>query len=396
MRFYFLLLLLFTGRVFADSAWYNPLTGEDVFYKDEHQACEAVLPQVLNHLNSPGPYSFVIDQVSAGYGPCAYRYTRNDGSKGVTNVTIDGVNSASYPAHECTANEPDEVSWPFGVKDSPTGDVPAGSAIVPPALICSKGCVLDRGPVKSCYAFTEDDPLKVYCDWSATQTGESCATADEPPRPELPDGPADPCETNPSGPGCTDGGGDGGDGGDNGGGDGNGDGSSGGDGDSGNGDGTNPGDGNGDNGGGDSSNPGGSVSGIECDQGLLCSGDAIQCAILEVQNRARCASLNAGDFTSQEGDISGLIDGKGEAATLDEGTGDVDVAGLFTDSTKSRFLPSNGCPPPKTVSLASAGGRVFELSFQPLCDFASDLSYFIVIAASIFYAVYVGRSFGGE
>ncbi|NMZ70084.1 hypothetical protein HBN62_14625 [Pseudomonas peli] len=93
--------------------------------------------------------------------------------------------------------------------------------------------------------------------------------------------------------------------------------------------------------------------------------------------------------------MTGFINGKGDEAQLDEGDGEIDISSLFNEGTKARFLPS-GCPPPRAVSLATAGGRVFELSFEPLCNFAADLSYFIVIAASIFYAVYVGRSFGGE
>jgi hypothetical protein len=393
MRVFILFLLFFAGSAWAERPWYNPVTGEDVFYKTAHEACSAVIPRVIAHWNSYGSFTFTIEDVSAGYGPCSYQYTRSDGNQGRSNDTIDSVISQSLPAHECTAAKPDQINWPFGVKDTPTGDVKPDSAIIPPALICSQGCMHERGSVKSCYAFTEDDPLKVYCDWNTTQNGSICSTTDEPVRPELPDGPADPCHTNPAAPGCTDGGD--GDGGDNGGGTDPGDGTTNpGNGGTNPGDGsTNPGNGGTNPGGGDSS--GGSVSGIECDQALSCSGDAIQCAILEVQNRARCASLNAGDFPSQEGDISGLINSKGDAATLDEGDGEIDVSGLFSGPTDARFLPA-ACPPPKTFNLTTLGGRTFEFTYEPLCQLAIDLSYLIVIAASLFYAIYVGRASGGE
>ena len=67
---------------------------------------------------------------------------------------------------------------------------------------------------------------------------------------------------------------------------------------------------------------------------------------------------------------------------------------MFNEGT--RFLPASGCPQPKSFSLSTGGGRTFEFSFEPLCQFASDLSYLIVAAAGVFFAIYIGRASGGE
>ncbi|MNG07070.1 hypothetical protein D3C85_1279810 [compost metagenome] len=61
----------------------------------------------------------------------------------------------------------------------------------------------------------------------------------------------------------------------------------------------------------------------------------------------------------------------------------------------ARWLPANGCPADKTVSLRSGGGKTLAFSYEPLCAAASDLSYVFVAIASILAALYVGRAFGG-
>jgi hypothetical protein len=101
------------------------------------------------------------------------------------------------------------------------------------------------------------------------------------------------------------------------------------------------------------------------------------------------------DFPGQKDHIESFIGDQEGADGLDEGDGDVDVSGLFGEAINTRFLPS-ACPPPESVSLITAGGRNFEFTYEPLCQLASDFSYLIVLAASIFFAVYVGRSMGGE
>jgi len=70
----------------------------------------------------------------------------------------------------------------------------------------------------------------------------------------------------------------------------------------------------------------------------------------------------------------------------------IDVASYF--STGTRFLPS-GCPAPKQLYISTLG-RNLSLSWEPLCNFAGALSFIVVAMASLFFVVYVGRSFGGE
>ncbi|HCP6207256.1 virulence factor TspB C-terminal domain-related protein [Pseudomonas aeruginosa] len=212
-----------------------------------------------------------------------------------------------------------------------------------------------------------------------------------------------------------DGGGDGGEGGDGGsggggnnGGDGGGDGGNNGGGDgTGGGDGSGNGDGSGDGGGtGGGDKPGeeegkcdpakdpsckpSSVTGEACETSLQCDGDAIQCAILRQQKQARCDAQEMNDFEKNKEKISKLFQGEEFKAQPDQ---EVEIPSFISQS--GRFLPS-GCPPDKQFSLFTGGGHSFTFSYKPLCAFASDLGVLIVVAASIFATLYVGRGFGGE
>ncbi|WP_425090094.1 virulence factor TspB C-terminal domain-related protein [Stutzerimonas stutzeri] len=211
------------------------------------------------------------------------------------------------------------------------------------------------------------------------------------------------------GDGGNTGGGSGG-GGDSGGGNtGGGDGSSGGDGD-GDGDGTGgpgsgaggggSGDGNGD---GDGSGSGGgngdgeegeddsSVGGEPCDATLTCEGDAVQCAILRQQKELRCHAEEQADFEKHESAIEAAV--TGDRFQLDEGSGVIDVPSFINQGT--RFLPS-ACPAAESFSLTTAGGSTFQLSYEPLCRAASDLSGLFVAVATVLAALYVGRGVGGQ
>ena len=44
----------------------------------------------------------------------------------------------------------------------------------------------------------------------------------------------------------------------------------------------------------------------------------------------------------------------------------------------------------------SFGGHSFQLKFDPMCSLAELLAPLVVIVATLFAALYVGRSFGGE
>ncbi|MDF3932224.1 virulence factor TspB C-terminal domain-related protein [Pseudomonas citronellolis] len=135
-----------------------------------------------------------------------------------------------------------------------------------------------------------------------------------------------------------------------------------------------------------------SVQGEDCDAELNCSGDAIQCAVLRQQKELRCQIEVLNDFDKHQDDIAKTVEGEDFELTKDE---EINVAGFLSEGTGRRFLPS-ACPADKTFSLRTGGGRTFAFTYAPLCQLATDLSYLIVIAATIFFAVYVGRSFGGE
>lgn len=132
----------------------------------------------------------------------------------------------------------------------------------------------------------------------------------------------------------------------------------------------------------------GLVSGEACDAEVVCEGDAVNCAILRAQKNSTCADEEYRDYELVREDIE--TDVLGDAYKLAED--EVDAASMFSMGT--RFLPA-ACPAPQQLSLPSIGKTV-ALSFEPLCDFASALSYIVVAMASLFFAVYVGRSFGGE
>lgn len=74
---------------------------------------------------------------------------------------------------------------------------------------------------------------------------------------------------------------------------------------------------------------------------------------------------------------------------------EVSVSSMFNDGlSDSRFLTAS-CPAPRSFYIGLAS-RSYTWSYQPICDYATAISYIIIALASIFYAVYVGRAFGGE
>lgn len=377
---------------------YTGLPG--VFYKSESDGCKDINAARL-YAGTRTPTAFV----NFYNRTCYFGTTDTYLSGGVQKPVIINYPSPAQVGF-CSSGQAKTYTWPLGRRDSSAEfNIAPGTAISPPAFACIDGCRARHLSVSSCFNETETDGSITYCDYNAELTGESCNTSENQP-PEVPQ-PTDPGDggTDPGDGGTDpgDGGTDPGDGGTD-----PGDGGSPGDGGTNPGDGgTNPGDGGtnpgngGTNPGNGGTNPGGgdsdggSASGLACDQPLACSGDAIQCAILDTQKRARCDALAAGNYPSQEGDITGFINGKGDSAKLDEGDGEIDVSGLFSGPTDPRFLPAT-CPAAKTVTLTSQGGRTFEFTYEPLCQFATDLGYLIVIAASLFYAIYVGRASGGE
>lgn len=132
------------------------------------------------------------------------------------------------------------------------------------------------------------------------------------------------------------------------------------------------------------------TGGGSCDASPACSGDAIDCAVLAEVNKARCDAEEAGDFPKHEADIKGLFSG----AQFQAGDDELVSAPSFINSG-ARFLPS-ACPADANINLNFVGGHSFALSYSPFCFLAESLAPLILIAASVFAALYVGRSFGGE
>lgn len=128
----------------------------------------------------------------------------------------------------------------------------------------------------------------------------------------------------------------------------------------------------------------------DCSAPLQCSGDAIDCAMVQQQKKLRCEIEKQGDFEKNKGQIESAL--KSDKFELPK---DVDIEAPSFLNSGARFLPSS-CPPDKTFSLKTNGGRTFALTYEPLCAAASDLGVLILIGTSIFCALYVGRAFGGE
>lgn len=128
------------------------------------------------------------------------------------------------------------------------------------------------------------------------------------------------------------------------------------------------------------------VSGDEsCDAVIACEGDAIQCAMLKQEKKQTCTW----DYEKAKGIIESEI-AKPEYQLTETtiNTGELFNAGI----SASRWLPS-ACPAPKVISLSSGPSQTF--SWEPECQMASSLAPIIVGLASLFFAVYVGRSIGG-
>lgn len=128
-----------------------------------------------------------------------------------------------------------------------------------------------------------------------------------------------------------------------------------------------------------------------CDAAFSCSGDPIDCEVLRQQKEQLCLAEEMTDFPKQQSAIEAAV--TGDRFQLDEGSGVIDVPSFIDQGT--RFLPS-ACPAAESFSLTTAGGRTFQLSYEPLCRAASDLSGLFVAVATVLAALYVGRAVGGQ
>ena len=416
MRFLFLLLFSFPLFVHASVPYTNNLTGPDVYYASLKKACVQMIPAAESNFASSG--SGLTIKLTYSHGACIYSFKRSDGYSGKSASTIPSGETASASAAErCSQGKSDTVTWPFGMRDPATGEVPQSSAILPPWPLCSAGCSVESSspPVNSCFSFPDDgNPHQVYCEWNAKQTGSTCSTGDSPVPPTLP-----PCPPGYSSgeSGCTKddtsggdtgggdtgggdtGGGDtgGGDtgGGDTGGGDTGGGDTGGGDtggGDTGGGD-TGGGDtGGGDTGGGDTGGGDGTgeaiAYGTDCGVAFSCSGDPVGCAIARITKDQSCRLKEGSDLDLQKDELNHFLSDPLFSKQDDE---EINLSDFFDNTT--RFLPSS-CPPDETAHLQTNGGSVVEFSYAPLCALAIDLSYLLVSAAGIFFIWFVSKADG--
>jgi hypothetical protein len=127
------------------------------------------------------------------------------------------------------------------------------------------------------------------------------------------------------------------------------------------------------------------VRGEQCDKVIECTGDAILCATLRQQKKMACAY----EYEQARPFIENQIAKDAYKLTTKE----VNGSSLFSDGLNAaRWMPQ-GCPAPKAITVK---GVSTALSMQPACDFASALGSLFVALASVFFAVYVGRAFGGN
>ena len=129
-----------------------------------------------------------------------------------------------------------------------------------------------------------------------------------------------------------------------------------------------------------------SVSGETCNTSLSCEGDAIDCAILNQQKLMRCSM----DWETQKGAVLAEA-GKSEYQLK---TTEFNASSLFSGPSASRWINSS-CPADRTIHLETSGKSI-TFSWTPICDYASVMGYLFVFSASLFFAHYVGRAFGGD
>lgn len=131
---------------------------------------------------------------------------------------------------------------------------------------------------------------------------------------------------------------------------------------------------------------------VDCAQDFTCTGDAIRCAEVTYARKAYCDSKVPVEGTLA--DASALVDVmKGETdatrrSSLSKGTVDVS-AGI----NRPRFLTAAACPTPEQVTLNFGPvAKTFEVGFEPLCDLANIISFFLIFSSSV---IGVRLFFGG-
>lgn len=118
--------------------------------------------------------------------------------------------------------------------------------------------------------------------------------------------------------------------------------------------------------------PNPSVAVTQCGNAVTCSGDAIQCAQLQVIHQSNCELM---DELQDDDGIQDAIDD--QLSGLPDGYGPAGVSGEEIDATDALdYSSSSGsCPAPVNVSML--GGSI-EISFDGICEFAVLMRPFLV------------------
>ena len=165
--------------------------------------------------------------------------------------------------------------------------------------------------------------------------------------------------------------------------------------------------------------------GNSCDAAPSCSGDAIDCAILQQQWLTRCAQEEEGEFTDNgcavdpqcEGDpllCAALVyswkddcalekakqDAEGwfENNSYEEAEdlaarggpfldgGEIDLSDITDGVLSSRSTVASACPAPESIDAGPFG--TYEFSYQPFCDLA-DMIYWVVMLSAYLTGTFI-------
>ena len=108
--------------------------------------------------------------------------------------------------------------------------------------------------------------------------------------------------------------------------------------------------------------------------------------MVQLQKIQRCESERGLDPTLAKSGVAETL--KDPDGNIEEK--EVQIASLL--SGHARFLPSS-CPPAQTFTV---WGRQFAFKNDYFCNFATSMSWLVVTLASLFAAVYIGKSVGGS
>lgn len=443
-----LFLLLFLPSLAFSEAYMWGISNGTIVYSDPQTACE----EIYNTRNMHGEIIHQARFVSNTRYTCAEKYASSPGDYNTVGKYIwrYGTSCPEGTSENLSTGlcEPEPDQCEAGNEIMRATYAVFGGSPNPPSLICSSSCEYNFKHLSGVGMSNPDKPDVFKYNATYMSNGNNCESEtppepepDQPPPEPDPPKPGDPdycppgwskgpdgstCFRDPDNPdpGGDGGGSDGGDnagsdGGDNGsggdggtggtggdgggsdggnnggggsGGTGGGDGGTGGDGDGGsggNGGTGGSGDGNGD-GEGEEEGEGKYSGGADCQSAPECSGDAIQCGIVDQQWRMRCDFEKAYDYEGNVDKIESAL--TGPRFELNEGDGPIEVPSFL--DMHARWLGSSSCPPPETVSLRLAG-KSFALSYDPLCRAASAISPLVVIIATVLATLYIGRGSEG-